>query len=377
LIKIIALLSTLFINLYGALFLFASANKKINNRFYLGLFFLNSFLLFIGHFLTFNGYWVAFRYFDFIFLSSLLAFYPLYCLYLSSAFNFNISSTNWIYHFIPSIIIAIAMLIVTGVSSWESYQIYMNNNLYGTDATDQSSKILAYLYKGSRFFHLLQILFYNFFAIYLIIKAQKNMEDLFSNLDKYQLRFFYIVNISFIVFMSIPGFYVTLIGRTPLNTNDLLLLYVCILFTLLYLILAIIGMKQIPVENKLENSLDQHISGEIHFHELKQIEKNLLEYFSNEKPWLSSNLNIWDVSKKIGTNRSYVSHVINENIGCNFNHFVNEYRLNEAKLLLMQTPEIHLSEISELSGFGSVNSFMRIFKMMENCTPTEFKKRNR
>ena len=267
------------------------------------------------------------------------------------------------------------MVIVTGVSNWESYQIYMNNNLYGTDLTDQSSKILAYLYKGSRSFHLLQILFYNFFAIRLILKAQKNMEDLFSNLDKYQLRYFYIVNISFIVFMSIPGFYVTLIGRTPLNANELLLLYVCILFTLLYLILAIIGMKQIPVDNKLESSRDDHISGEIHFLELKQIENNLLAYFTNEKPWLNSNLNIWDVSKHIGTNRSYVSHVINDNMGCNFNHFVNEYRINEAKLLLKQSPEIHLSEISELSGFGSVNSFMRIFKMMENCTPTEFKKR--
>jgi AraC-like DNA-binding protein len=376
LIKIIALLSTLFINLYGALFLFASANKKMNNRFFLGLFFLNSFFLFTGHFLTFNGYWAAFRYFDFIFLASLLAFYPLYCLYLSSAFNFNISSAKWIYHFIPSIIIAFSMLIVTGVSSWESYHIYMNNNLYGTDLTDQTSKILAYLYKGSRSLHLLQILFYNFFAIRLMLNAQKNMEDLFSNLDKYELRYFYIVNVSFIILMSIPGFYVTLIGRTPLNTNEMLLLYVCILFTLLYLILAIIGLKQIPVDHKLENTIGENISGEIQYIELKQIEKNLIEFFFHEKPWLQSNLNIWEVSKRIGTNRSYVSQVINENIGCNFNHFVNEYRINEAKLLLTRSPEIHLLEISELSGFGSLNSFMRIFKMMENCTPTEYKKKH-
>ena len=100
----------------------------------------------------------------------------------------------------------------------------------------------------------------------------------------------------------------------------------------MYLILAIVGLKQIPVDNKLENTNKATISGEIQYFELKQIEKNLIEYFSHEKPWLHSNLNIWEVSKRIGTNRSYVSHAINENMGCNFNHFVNEYRINEAKL---------------------------------------------
>ena len=152
----------------------------------------------------------------------------------------------------------------------------------------------------------------------------------------------------------------------------MLLFYVCTLFTLLYLILAIVGLKQIPVDNNLENSNEETISGEIQYLELKQIEKNLIEYFSQDKPWLRSNLNIWEVSKQIGTNRTYVSHAINENMGCNFNHFVNEYN----QLLLTISPEIHLSEISELSGFGSVNSFMRIFKMMENCTPTEYKKKH-
>ena len=138
----------------------------------------------------------------------------------------------------------------------------------------------------------------------------------------------------------------------------------------------ILNELQIPFELNLDSYNKNPLYEEIHQHELRQIEKNLLDYFHNEKPWLSSNLNIWDVAKHIGSNRSYVSHVINEKIGCNFNYFVNDYRVNEAKLLLKKTPELQLSEISELSGFGSLNSFIRIFKMLENCTPTEFKKRN-
>ncbi len=266
------------------------------------------------------------------------------------------------------------MLITSVVTNWESYYIYMNNNLFDAELTNQSSKVLAYIYQGSRALFLMQIIFYNFFAIRLLLRSHKKMKDLFSNLDKYQLRYFYIVNISFLILMSIPGFYITLIGREPLNSNVMLLLYVSLLFTLLYLILAIVGLRQIPVEIILENQNELQVSEEIHQRELIEIEKKLLNYFHKEKPWLHSNLNIWDVSKNIGSNRSYVSHIINENIGCNFNYFVNEYRVNEAKILLKQTPELNLSEISEQSGFGSVNSFIRIFKKIEHATPTEFKK---
>jgi AraC-like DNA-binding protein len=373
LIKIIALLSILFLTLYGSFFLFSTSTKNFKNRFFLALFFFNSFVLFVGHFLSFNEYWSVFQYFDFIFLASLLAFYPFYYLYLFSAFNFNIVKSRWIYHFIPSILIAVLMLIATSISSWENYNIYMNNNLYGTKLTSNSSLILAYLYKGSSAFHLLQILVYNYLAIRYILKAKSQMHNSFSHLDSYQLKFFYIVNISFILLISIPGFYITVIGRTPLNTNEFSLLFLCFLFTSLYLILAFVGLRQIPVNVNLSNKNTYLV---IHPNDLIQVEKQLIDYFNNDKPWLNPNLNIWDVASKIGTNRSYVSRVINESMGFNFNHFVNNYRIKEAKLLLKENSNLSITEISELSGFGSMNSFIRIFKETENCTPTEFKKKS-
>jgi len=371
LIKIIAILSTLFVNLFSAITLIATSSKNLKNRFYLGLFFFNSFILFVGHFLSFNEYWNAFKYYDFIFLASLLAFYPLYYLYIYSAFNFKIVPVKWLYHFIPSILIAVLMFIITTASSWESYLIYMNNNLYNTELIDTKSKILAYLYKGSRGFHMIQIIVYNFLTIRFILKEKTSMNDSFSNLDTYQLRYFYIATISFILLMSIPGFYVTYIGRTPLNTNGMLLFYVCLLFTFLYLILTIIGLIQVPSTESIDTELENN---EIQNQELKDVEKKLKKYFSKEKPWLNPNLNIWDVAQEIGTNRSYISKVVNENIGCNFNKFVNNYRIKEAKKILLKKPEIPITEISELSGFGSLNSFIRTFKESENCTPTKFKR---
>lgn len=375
-IKIIAILSTLFITFYGAIFLLATATKQFKNRFFLGLFFLNSTILFIGHFLSFNEYWSTFRYFDFLFLASLLAFYPLYYMYIYSAFHIHIIPIKWFIHFIPAIIVGVTMLFITIFSSWHSYELYMDNNLYGSVLTDKAALALSNLYKGSRLFHLLQIVFYNFLIIRLLVLAKKELNDFYSNLHVFQLRYFYIVNISFILLMSIPGFYVTLIGRSPFTENSWLLLYVNILFTLLYIILAVVGLRQIPAEINVTQKRDNFIPQDIPHKELKQVESDLLFYFKKEKPWLDPNLTILEVAKHIGSNRTYVSKIINDYMGCNFNNFVNSYRINEAKNLLDKTPDLSIAEISDLAGFGSVNSFIRILKKVENKTPTELKKKS-
>jgi hypothetical protein len=116
--------------------------------------------------------------------------------------------------------------------------------------------------------------------------------------------------------MSIPGFYVTYIGRTPLNNNDSLLFYVCTLFSMLYIILAIIGLQQNPTGINISSS-DLYESTDLHQQELKAIETSLTDFFKNKKPWLDPHLTILEVAKHIGTNRSYISNIINDNIGCN------------------------------------------------------------
>ena len=141
------------------------------------------------------------------------------------------------------------------------------------------------------------------------------------------------------------------------------------------MILAIVGIQQVPINTTKIDTEQEIATTEINLNELELVEASLIQYFKTSKPWLNSHLNIWDVSKNIGSNRSYVSRVINENIGCNFNDFVNMYRINEAKRLLIKYPESTILEISEKAGFGSVNSFMRIFKKMENCTPNQFRKK--
>ncbi|MDF1573860.1 MAG: hypothetical protein P1P86_01540 [Bacteroidales bacterium] len=128
--------------------------------------------------------------------------------------------------------------------SWETYQEYMNNNLYGTPMENSHSILLSWLYKGARIIHIAQILLYNTASFVYILRSRKHIQNSFSNLDKFQLHYFYLVNIVFLIFMAVPGIYVTIIGRAPFTENSHLLGIVTFLFTFLYVILGMVGLRQ-------------------------------------------------------------------------------------------------------------------------------------
>lgn len=78
------------------------------------------------------------------------------------------------------------------------------------------------------------------------------------------------------------------------------------------------------------------------------------------------------------TNRTYISNVINNEFKTSFSDFVNKYRIDEAKELMVEkkSSKYTLEYISEMVGFGSLHTFIRVFKKMEGKTPSIFKKEN-
>jgi YesN/AraC family two-component response regulator len=108
----------------------------------------------------------------------------------------------------------------------------------------------------------------------------------------------------------------------------------------------------------------------------KRLKSELLLLFTRKKLYIKPDLRITHLSEQLKTNRTYISKMINEEFHMNFNEFVNQYRVEEAKTLL-QDPNHRFStldEIAEKSGFGSINSFSRIFKEKTGKTPNGFRK---
>lgn len=92
--------------------------------------------------------------------------------------------------------------------------------------------------------------------------------------------------------------------------------------------------------------------------------KSFEAYFEKDKPYLNPDLKITDIASAFNTNRSYVSKFINEVYGITFNQYINNWRINEAKMLssLEENQSKSIEEISGMAGFGSVRSYWRAMK---------------
>lgn len=104
----------------------------------------------------------------------------------------------------------------------------------------------------------------------------------------------------------------------------------------------------------------------------EELMARICQLMDEQQPYLNSDLKIADVSKALGTNSTYISRCINELRGCTFRQFVNTYRIGHAQQLLLQQPDIKISNLSTTSGFANETSFFRAFKTQTGMSPKEW-----
>lgn len=99
-------------------------------------------------------------------------------------------------------------------------------------------------------------------------------------------------------------------------------------------------------------------------------------YMVESRSYLNPSYTIEDMAVEMGTNRRYLSQVINEKFGVNFNSFINELRIKEARRMLVDPKYYNLSlqGIAESVGFLSRASFNDAFKKFTGLTPSYFMK---
>ena len=98
----------------------------------------------------------------------------------------------------------------------------------------------------------------------------------------------------------------------------------------------------------------------------------ICEQVEQRKMYLDCSLKVADVAAVVGTNSRYVSDCIKASRGCAFSQFVNNYRIEHSKRLLLQQPDTKITSVALQSGFANETSFFRTFKSMTGMTPREW-----
>jgi AraC-like DNA-binding protein len=125
-------------------------------------------------------------------------------------------------------------------------------------------------------------------------------------------------------------------------------------------------------KNKVPTQKKQYISKE----KSDDYLKILLEFMKKTKIYKDPEITLTNLADKLNIPRNTLSFIINEYTGLNFYDFINSYRIEEAKNILLDPcyKNNNILDIAYDSGFNSKSTFNASFKKFTNKTPKEYKK---
>lgn len=95
----------------------------------------------------------------------------------------------------------------------------------------------------------------------------------------------------------------------------------------------------------------------------------------DQKLFTNNKLTLEMLAEMLGTNRTYLSRLINQEYACNFNKFINRYRIKEARALLADSDyqNYTIEGIANEVGFNSKSAFNAAFKEHTGIPPSYYK----
>ncbi len=91
-----------------------------------------------------------------------------------------------------------------------------------------------------------------------------------------------------------------------------------------------------------------------------------------EANYMDSNLSLSSTAEHLGISTTYLSKIFTSIAHIRFTQLLNEIRIEQAKELL-SNPELLIRDISEKTGFLTIQNFMRVFKQQTGITPGSYR----
>jgi AraC-like DNA-binding protein len=319
-------------------------------------------ILYFSHSLFFYDYNNLYSKIDPLYVFASLSVYPLFYIYIKSLSKEPEPSLKNIYLFTPSLVLSILVLA---------------SHVFSPGLVDVADKL-------ARVVFVVQVPLVVVYGSRLIRDYHKRIGEYYSSTEGRELGWLNRMLILLII-TGILSITVGIIGRDYFSETATILAIPSFAFSTMLFYIGYTGFLQkfSVIDFNMESSdfvnevKDEQKDSSLAIHEKTRdkIKTDLIVLFEEREYFRRTDLRISDVSAELGTNRSYISSVVNMVYNTNFTDFVNRYRVEYAKKLLLSEENHILDFIAEESGFASVNSLLRAFRKETGTTPGQFRKK--
>jgi AraC-like DNA-binding protein len=180
-------------------------------------------------------------------------------------------------------------------------------------------------------------------------------------------------NLLHLVFALSAIFLLTILLAFVSSWNNYLLYIPATLFTYWLGMATYIRQSKMKAADVVEYT---NVPAKIYFTEAHadQYHHQLICLMEKEQIYLNPLLKLDLIAGKLSLSEKAVSSLLNQHIKKNFNDFVNEYRVLEAKKKLAEpaSSQFTIAAIAYECGFNSLATFQRCFKQFTGITPSQY-----
>lgn len=367
----------MYITFFWAILLLFGRRHENKAKHFLGIFMTAAFLIYLSHAIFFNQHHDIYLYFDPLYTFASLSVYPLYYWYiklLTIESDLNFKNIRLL---LPAIIMSIASIIVYLLMTAQQRQDYIEIVLFNHKNGEINGLLFTFqkvIYYVSRFVFSIQVIYFLFAGSRLVVRYNHNIENFYSNLESKTIRWVKLLLWSFVI-TSIMSIVFNILGKTVFIDSAAHLLIPSAIFSMLLFTIGFQGYMQNYTVADFEIDIKETEEIDVKKFNQQKLKEALVMLFQDEQIYKQVDLKITHVSGMLNTNRTYLSNIINKDFSCSFSEFVNKYRILETKKLLEaeSSKNYSLDHISEKVGFGSLHTFIRVFKESEGITPGRYR----
>ncbi len=330
-------------------------------------------VLYACHMLYFHREHWAYPYSDIVYIACNLAVYPLYLFYISELTEPKPLSRRplWL-----ALLLAIPLLAATvaavlyGAMSAEETQDFLFGYFYHDGRQAASTPLLQaqdVWHLVCRLLFAVQVVMVLVLSLRKIKRYNRMVELYYADAEErklHSLRW----GLLLLVVMSLLSLLANSVGR-HVFVDTLWLVLPSLGFSLMLLFIGYTGLQmRFSVYDMSESALVSTLSAKGHDEPMTasryaNLQERFLTLMAEEKLYLQPDLRLDEVARRLGTNRTYLLAMLNEQLQMTFSEYVNRQRIAYAEQLMANNPEMNKVEVSMQSGYGSPASFYRNFKL--------------